>query len=425
MIDLTGGMASRPTVPSVENAGVVCVRRRSTNCHFFVTPYIASRGSAWCTRDDNQLTIAGLLGDTSRRDRDYRDGMDRTLNGPRILRLWARYALLAAAATSVLPNALAQETPLLSGGISFFTNTSRGYTTYLPLTEPLLAAPVGKHLMIESRAALLESFLPRGNGMSGYDHSYTAALTYVQGDYIASRHATVVAGSYLVPFGTYNERLSPVWINNLQDGPFIANLPFMATGLGGELRGSALSNGRYSIDYAGFFSARSDNEQFNAMRSSGGRVDLYLPQERLEAGFSYGRLLQGTRENFYGVHLWWEPEKTALRLRSEYARGAHAEGYWIEADYRSQAFGGLDSFVGRFEPVFRIQQTFRIDNLATDGLPSTDTQRPEIGIDYNLPHNARILTSYSRQFSSAGDHNIWETGIVYRFLFPAWKGHSK
>jgi len=43
-------------------------------------------------------------------------------------------------------------------------------------------------------------------------------------------------------------------------------------------------------------------------------------------------------------------------------------------------------------------------------------------LDYNLPHNTRILTSYSRQFSSAGNENIWETGVVYRFLFPTWKG---
>jgi hypothetical protein len=37
----------------------------------------------------------------------------------------------------------------------------------------------------------------------------------------------------------------------------------------------------------------------------------------------------------------------------------------------------------------------------------------------------RILTSYGRQFSSTDDHNVWETGIVYRFLFPAWKGSGQ
>ena len=318
----------------------------------------------------------------------------------------------------------AQDTPLLSGGVGFFTNTNGGGTTYFPIMEPLLAAPIGNHFLIESRAVLTESFSPKGEGQSGYDHSHFIALTYLQGDYMATPHLTVVGGSFLTPFGTYNERLSPIWISNFQDGPLITGLGAMGTGtgLGGEFRGSAISRPKYSIDYVGYFSASSSNEQFNAERSTGGRVDLYLPEYRLEVGASYGRLLQGTQENFVGTHVWWEPKGTAFRLRSEYAHGQHGQGYWVEADYRTQAFGGLNSWIGRFEPVFRMQQTFRINNIASDSLPSVNTQRADFGLDYNLPHNTRILTSYSRQFSSAGNVNIWETGIVYRFLFPAWKG---
>jgi hypothetical protein len=77
----------------------------------------------------------------------------------------------------------------------------------------------------------------------------------------------------------------------------------------------------------------------------------------------------------------------------------------------------------RFEPLFRMTQTVRIDNAASDGVPGQNTQQADFGVDYNLPHNTRILTNYSRQFSAAGNVNIWETGIVYRFLMPAWKGH--
>jgi len=141
-----------------------------------------------------------------------------------------------------------------------------------------------------------------------------AALTYLQGDYLASRHLTVVGGSYLIPFGTYNERLSPVWINNLQDGPLIANLSVMSTGtgVGGMLRGSAVSHRKYSVDYAAFFSARSSHEQINSLRSSGGRASLYLRDAGLEIGFPYGRLLQGTHETFYGTHVWWEPSNMAF-----------------------------------------------------------------------------------------------------------------
>jgi len=338
-----------------------------------------------------------------------------------LLRMVSNIALFWASLIALRP-VFAQDTPLLSGGVAFLTNTTHGNTSYQPIAEPLLAAPIGPHLLFESRALLTESFNPNGNG--GYNHTHFVGLTYMQGDYVANSHLTVVGGSFILPFGTYNERLSPVWINNFQDGPLIVSLGLLGTGtgIGGELRGSAIRTPKYSIDYTTWFSARSGNTYFNAERSFGGRSSLYLPEKRLEMGLSYDRSLQGTQENFYGAHVWWEPKDEGFRLRSEYARGHHAQGYWIEADYRSSSFGGLNSWVGRLEPLFRMQQTFRRDTVVSDGLPLVNVQRADFGLDYNLPHNTRILTSYSRQFSSAGNENIWETGVVYRFLFPAWKG---
>ena len=335
-----------------------------------------------------------------------------------------RLQVFALVVFGVWLHAVAQDTPLISGGLGFFTSTNNGATSYLPIMEPLAAVPIGHRFLIETRATLLEDFTPKGGGQDGYDHSHFVALTYLQGDYILTPHITVIGGSFLTPFGTYNERLSPFWIANFQDGPLIGGLGTMqtATSLGGQLRGSAISRRKYSIDYAAYFSARSGNQQFNAARSSGGRVSLYLPEERLEVGTSYGRLLQGTQENFFGIHVWWEPKDAAFRLRSEWARGAYGQGYWIEADYRPTQFGGLNSWVGRFEPLFRMQQTFKTSDAGSDPLPAVNTQRADFGLDYNLPHNMRILTSYSRQFSSTKDVNIWETGLTYRLLLPARKG---
>ncbi len=320
----------------------------------------------------------------------------------------------------------AQDTPFFSGGVGFFTSTNGGQTSYLPLIEPLVVAPIGNRFLIESRATILESISPKGNGQPGFEHSHLASFTYLQGDYLAAPHLTVVGGSFLLPFNTFNDRLSPIWIGNLQDGPLIAGVGTMSsgTGVGGMLSGSAISRDKFSLSYNAWFSARSGNMQFNSERSSGGRASVYLPESRLEFGFSYDRLLQKQHENFYGTHVWWEPKDTGLRLRSEFSRGAHAQGYWVEADYRTHLFGGPDNWIGRFEPVFRMQQSFRIDNSASDSLPSVNTERADFGLDYNLPHNTRILTSYSRQFSST-NVNIWETGIVYRFLFPAWPGKAK
>jgi hypothetical protein len=321
-------------------------------------------------------------------------------------------------------HASAQDTPLISGGGGFTANTNAGKTTYSPIVEPLVAVPLGPHLLVESRAALEESWVPNGKNEPGFNHSHFVGLTYLQGDWIASSHVTVVAGSFLMPFETYGERLSPLWIGNFQSAPLTYALGNMSTsvGTGAMVRGSAFSRQKLSIDYTAYFSTRVGNQYFASDRSSGGRTNFYLPDKHLEIGFSYNRVLQGIHENFYGAHVWWEPEKTAFRLRSEFARGHHAQGYWIEADYRTQAFHGLDSWVGRIEPVFRMNETFRRDTNFSDGLAMVNTQRADFGLDYNLPHNTRILTSYSRQFASTGNRNIWQTGLVYRFLFPTWKG---
>ncbi len=345
-----------------------------------------------------------------------------TLTRPRLA---GCLGIVAASLGAVCP-CHAQDTPLISGGAGFFTSSNQNGTSYLPIAQPLIAAPLGEHLLVESRATLIDSISPKDGPQGGYSHSFFAGLTYLQADFLATPHLTVVAGSYLIPFGTYNERLSPVWINPLQDGPLIANLGVMGTGtgLGAQVRGSGFSTPKYNFTYAAYYSTRSGNQQFNSERSFGGQGSVYFKPQRVEAGLSYGRLLQGTHENFYGMHVWYEPKDTNLRLRSEFARGHHAQGYWVEADYRSAHFGGLESWAGRFEPVLRMQQTWRRDTVVSDGLPLVNTQRIDVGLNYYLPHNTRIMTSYSRQFSASGDTNIWETGVVYRFLTPAWKGNK-
>jgi hypothetical protein len=331
---------------------------------------------------------------------------------------------LLAALLSAVPILSAQDTPLISGGAGFITSTNGGNTTYIPIVSPLLALPLGNDLLVESRATILDSYFPRGSGQTGYTSSSFLGLSYLQLDYLANRHMTVVAGEFLTPFGTYNERLSPIWIGNFQSAPLIFSLGTMGTGssVGGMLRGSAFSTHGVSLDYAGYFSATSTNEQFNSQRSSGGRADLYFPEARLEVGGSYGRLLQGQHQNFSGVHLWWEPADSLIKFRSEYAHGAHSQGYWMESEFHLSRSTDTNTFRRGFEPVIRWQQTFRSSPDSSDGLPSVDTNRADFGLNYRLPHEVRINTSYSRQFASTGNVNVWETGIVYRFLFPTWKG---
>ena len=317
-----------------------------------------------------------------------------------------------------------QDTPLISGGVGFITSTNGGNTTYIPIISPLLAAPLGDHVLVESRATILDSYFPKGNGQPGYTSSSFLGLSDLQLDYLASPHMTLVAGEFLTPFGTYNERLTPIWIANFESAPLIFSLGTMSTGssVGGMLRGSAFANKDVSLDYAGYFSAASTNEQFNSQRSSGGKAELYFPPACLEIGASFNRRLQDQHQNFTGVHLWWEPADSLVKFRSEYAHGQHAQGYWMETEFHLARDTDANAFRRGLEPVVRWQQTFRGSPDSSDGLPSVDTNRADFGLNYLFPHEVRINTSYSRQFASTGNRNIWQTGIVYRFLFPTWRG---
>jgi hypothetical protein len=165
--------------------------------------------------------------------------------------------------------------------------------------------------------------------------------------------------------------------------------------------------------------------ELKAARLAGGQGIVYLPKARLEVGGSYQRFLQQTHTNTIGAHVWWLPPRTGFELRSEYAHGRASQGYWVETVYRLSRFGGVDSLVGRMEPVFRIQQSFRSrPNLPGQGdiLPAADTTQADFGFSYHLPNEVRFNGSYARQFSTT-NKNLWDISLTYRFLFPLWR-HS-
>src|SRR5580658_6448521 len=184
----------------------------------------------------------------------------------------ARVIVFAFAAFSGVRNGIAQDIPLISGGVAFFTNTDGGKTNYQPYVEPVIAAPFGSHLLVESRATVFDTFAPKASG--GYQRdSLFKTMDYLQADVLLGPHLTFVAGEFLTPFGTYNERLSQIWIANFQDTPLNYSIGTMNTGdgVGGMLRGSAVSTQDYSISYAAYFSANVNSNYFGAERSSGDR----------------------------------------------------------------------------------------------------------------------------------------------------------
>ena len=315
-----------------------------------------------------------------------------------------------------------QDIPLISGGAGFLTQTNGGNTTYIPTVAPVLEFPISDRVLIESKANLLESVFPRPN--RGYDTSHYVALAYLQADLQMTSHTTITGGYFYTPFNTFIERLSPFWINNFTDGPLISSIGIgspSGSALGGMVRGNAFQNRTISITYDAYFSAKTANEQFSSKRLLGDRVSFFFPKLGLEAGTSFNRILQGKRSNNAGVHLWWTPPNSRFRFRSEYAHSAHAQGYWVEFASQLTDSGDTAGPLERLEPVFRFQQTLRNARDSTDGLPVANTQRADFGLNYRLKHELRINTSYSRRFSSTGNTNIWQTGVVYRFLFPAWR----
>ena len=317
----------------------------------------------------------------------------------------------------------AQNVPIVSGSIGMMTLTNEGVNNFQPVVAPVFALPLGSHVLIEGRFNF-DGYYVQNNRTGPYNGTLYKTTQIAQLDYIINSKMTLVFGQSLVPFNTYNERLSELWQQNFQDAPMIVAVGTRDSGtaVGGQLRGNVFANDHVQINYVGWFSKRQKRFSLNGTRSIGDRVEVVFPNKRIEIGTSFTRRLQDTRYNSVGAHFYWLPWRSALQVRAEYAHNPHSQGYWIENSYRLSHFGGQNSFVGRIEPLFRMQQSFRNSAGPGDGLPGVDVKIADFGLDYHLPHDVRFNSSYSRKFAKGADGNIWGLSVTYRFLFPAWRG---
>jgi len=284
-------------------------------------------------------------------------------------------------------------------------------------------APFGDHWLVESRAELL-GFIARSNGTTGpYSGQFFASLDYLQLDYIANPHLTITAGRFLTPFNIYNERF-PVWIAIFQDVPIIYPIGTRTSGSsnGGMVRGVAVAREKWIWTYVAYFSAASTTENLQAGRAAGGRTGVFLPQAGFEVGASYQRFLQSGDYNATGAYLAWQPRQIPLDVRAEYAHSPAGQGYWLEGAYRLASSRNESGWLSRLQAAGRVQQFFAGTPAPGTFLPTVDVNQYDFGLNYYLPHEVRLNGSYGRQFSSAGNANIWNFGITYRFLFPAWPG---
>ncbi len=305
--------------------------------------------------------------------------------------------------------------------------TQNGESTAIqPIITPVVTAPLGDHLLFESRIDLREFYFRQDSSHSFQNQGFTT-VDYLQLDYIANPHMTITAGKFLTPFGIYNERLTAQWIRNLQDVPIIYEFgesPVSGSQLGGMVRGSAYSNPNVEINYAAYVGAGSRIDKFETGRSAGMRAGIFIPKARLEIGGSYQRRLEFQRLNTVGMHFSWQPTNTPLDIKSEFAYTQHAHGYWLEGAYKFSQSPEPQNLLQRFQVVARVQQFWRI-SPDTDALPGTDRQRVDFGLNYYLPHEVRFVSSYGRQFSAGRNVNVWNIGFTYRFLSPLWPGGTK
>lgn len=310
--------------------------------------------------------------------------------------------------------------PILTGSAGYFTNVDAGQKALVPEINPVLLLPFGDRWLVESRAGF-EGEFERPEGGGPYGGKVNKEIDYLQLDYIANPYLTITAGRFLAPFGIYNERLYPIWIRDLHQEPLIFPI---ATGSsdGVMLRGGFPLSGKVNLNYAAYFSALSTVNKLDSDRTAGGRIGFFLPGPRIEAGFSWQKLLQEERSNSFGFHFAWQPTPIPLNLRSEYAWSSKASGYWIEAAYRLSQVSFWKGAMRRTEVVGRAQQLFagqiEEDEAEEYGLPDVDTQQADFGLNYYIHDGLKATASYGRRFSSDGKSNQWTVGIAYRFALP-------
>ena len=336
----------------------------------------------------------------------------------RYLQLFAVLILTVVGALGACPSDAQDLVPVISGSAGFIYSKDAGQTALQPILEPVVLVPLGSKLLFESSVEL-QGFVARSGPGGPYQWQGFTSVGYAQLDYVVNPHVTIVAGDFLTPFNIYNERLGPIWIHNLQDGPIIYPIGTRTSGSseGGMLRGVAVSRPDWLLNYTTYFSALVSSGHFGAGRTAGGRVGVFLPKARLEIGTSYQRFLQDHHINNYGAYLSWQPG-THLDIKGEYAHSPTGHGYWIEGAYRFNESDFLGRELKNVQPLIRGQQFFRLAHAGEDFLPFADTQRVDFGLNYYLPHEVRLNASYGRQFSSTGNSNNWTLDITYRFLFP-------
>ena len=312
--------------------------------------------------------------------------------------------------------------PIFSAGIGFVPTIESGQTSINSVVAPVILVPLGEKWLVETRATF-EGDFERQNG--SFVGPVEKQVDYLELDYLANKYLTVTAGRFLTPFGIYNERLYPVWVRNLQTEPLI--LPAEESSSNGLMfRGGFAVSKNAVLNYAAYFSALTTNQFLYADRQYGSRMGIFLPQQRVEVGFSFQHKLIDEHANLYGIHFIWQPRQLPLDIRTEFTDSNKGSGYWIEPAFKLTPIRTWHALTSKTQIVGRFQQFF-VKGVPEPGsdLPPVNAKRAELGLNYYIMDGLRLTSSTGRQFSGDGNHNIWTFGMTYRFAFPLGLGGAR
>lgn len=315
--------------------------------------------------------------------------------------------------------------PLIEGGAGYIHNVSGGVPVLEPQIDPVLLVPFGGHVLLESRTDFT-GFFQREQQTSGpFKGKVFKTVEFAQLDWLAAPQLIAVAGRYLLPFGLYNERLEPIWIRNLQDPPLTATIGTRTSGAGDGfmLRGPALQMGAVSLQYSVYGSAHSGINQIGAARAAGFDASVYVPRRRLEIGTSYQRFLESRRVNNAAAYLAWQTQSARVDVKAEWDRSYFGRGYWVEAAWNPWGVPG-PRLLRDLQLVARQQQVLPFHG-GGNGLPSIRTEQADIGLNYYLRDDLRLVSSYGRSLTRTQNLNIWNAGVTYRFAIPLWFGGKR
>jgi len=196
-----------------------------------------------------------------------------------------------------------------SGAASYDWAAHNELNSFTAEIEPLFLFRITDKALVEAEA---EFELPS-------DGETDVNLEYGQLDYLFNDYVTLVAGKFLTPFGDFNERIQPTWINKMASAPLPLRheeglLPFSEVGV--QVRGGIplmgedgvdmeyalyVSNGpKFAADTTGALLEPANNVDINNSKAIGARFGI----RPLPLSSELGRLKLGV-STYNGT---WDPD---------------------------------------------------------------------------------------------------------------------